>query len=540
MQAIGSRIDVQNSGTWISFEDGSLGGRTCKLAALDKNFAENLNLTVTEGKYPKAENEVMLEGWAAESFRQPLKVGDTVNISLADSTEKEFVISGIFKDFGDTKASGIPGVLLSMAGANEVNNEVNVEKSSTFLIEFKSGANIMEAEKEIKNTLHITEDRIGHNEHLLAVIGQSDHKAAVGFYKLGAILFCIVLVAGVMMIYNTFNISVMERVRQFGLLRCIGASPSQIKRLVRREGLHITLRAIPIGVLAGMLMTFTCSAILKFYNSSLFGDMPLFTISIRGIGGGIVTGFLTVFIASFLPAKKAASVSPVNAVTGSNDIKIPQKKKQGLLTKIFRIEMAMGINNAIVKKKTLFLMSASIATSIIMFLGFQLFIDFMHTGMKTTKPYTPDITLVSEQGINGELYKELSALKGTKKVYGRMFSYVDATFDAARLTDSYKEKMGGVATKDNGTFDPPEKSWLVSYDENQFKWAKEDLIAGELSEEKLNEQNGVIAVAAQLRNNIATETASLQPGDKIYIKTPNGKKEMTVMGILRSVPFSSS
>jgi putative ABC transport system permease protein len=121
-----------------------------------------------------------------------------------------------------------------------------------------------------------------------------------------------------------------------------------------------------------------------------------------------------------------------------------------------------------------------------------------------------------------------------------MFSYVNATFDISRLTDSYKENMGGIKAKDNGQFDAPEKSWLISYDQNQLGWANTDLLEGELSEEKLNEQNGVIAVARQLRNNIATDTTSFRLGDKVYIETSDGTKEMTIMGILRTVPFNDS
>ena len=366
------------------------------------------------------------------------------------------------------------------------------------------------------------------------------HKAAVDFYIIGGILFFIVLTAGVVMIYNTFNISVMERVRQFGLLRCIGASPSQIGKLVKREGLYITLAAIPIGLIAGMLMTFACSAILKFYNSGIFGLIPLFTLSMPGIGAGIAVGFLTVSIASLLPAKKAARVSPVNAVTGSSEIKILKTKKRGILTKIFPAEVAMGINNAVVKKKTLILMSCSIALSIIMFLGFQVFVDFMHTSLKTTKPYTPDVSLTSEQGMSIDVLEKISGVDGVKKAYGRMFGYVDAAFDATRLTEEYKATIGGVKIKDNGLFVAPEKSWLISYDKNQFNWAKRDLIEGKLDENMMNEQNGVVAVAITLRNNITSRTANLRLGDKVHIETPAGTKVLTVMGILRSLPFSDS
>ncbi len=535
MQAISGRIDVKNTGRWKTLGEANINGMTCALGALDENFTENLNIEVIQGKYPTGQNEIMLEKWAAESIQLNLKVGDTVNIAVADGTKREHTVSGIYNDLGNMKAKGVPGVFLSMDNAESLPAKQNV-----YLIEFKSKADMIKAQEQIKTSLNIPEDRIGRNDRLLAVIGQSDHKAAVGIYQIGGILFFIVLLAGVVMIYNTFNISVMERVRQFGLLRCIGASPAQIKKIVKREGLTITFKAIPLGVLLGMIMTFVCCALLKFNNNSLFGDIQLFYISAIGIGAGILVGFMTVFIASLLPAKKAAQVSPVNAVTGSNDIKVLKNKKRGLLTKIFPVEIALGINNAIMKKKTLFWMSCSIAISIVMLMGFNVFVDFMHTSLKTTKPYTPDITLTSKQGIGEDLYARVSGIDGVKRVYGRMFGYVDATFDAARLSDAYKESMGGIETTADGLFTPPESSWLISYEENQLKWAKADLIAGELSDDKMNTQNGIIAVAGNIRNGITTETANLQPGDKVYFKTSSGTKEFNVIGILRKVPFGDS
>jgi len=535
MSVISSRIDVKNTGRWKSIGRGSINGVTCELGSLEDNFAENLNIEMIQGKYPTEKSEIMMEKWATESHKLKVKVGSTVEIALPDGTKHPYTVSGIYNDLGSMKAQGIPGVFLSMAGA-----ELMPAKQSLYLIEFKRGADIIEAEQEIKAALHIAEDRIGRNDRLLAVIGQSEHKAAVGIYQIGGILFFIVLVAGVVMIYNTFNISVMERVRHFGLLRCIGASKAQIRRIVKKEGLTITLKALPFGVLAGMMITFVCCAILKFYNNSLFGAIPLFSISPIGIGAGMVIGFMTVFIASLLPAKKAAQVSPINAVTGSNEVKISKDRKQGRLTQMLPVEIALGINNAVMKKKTLFLMSCSIAISIVMFLGFNVFVDFIHASLKTPKPYTPDITLTSGQGLDEELYKKASGIEGVKRVYGRMFGYVNATFDVTKLTEAYKESVGGIKAKDNGLFIPPESSWLISYDENQFKWAKADLIDGELSESKMNAQNGIIAVAGNIRKGITMETAKLQVGDKVYLDTSSGPKEYIVLGVLRTVPFSDS
>lgn len=535
MTTIRSRSDIKNSGLWRMLKQGSIQDVPCELGALDENFAENMNIRVIEGKYPTGENEIMLEQWAMERFRQKLRLHDIVRLKFANGLEKEFVISGIYNDLGNMKAKAVPGVLLSMAAVDAAGQE----EGKLFLMEFKPKANIIKAEEELKNDLRIDAKRIMLNDRLLAVMGQGTHAAAVGLYQVGAVLAALVLIAGVVMMYNTFNISVTERVRQFGLLRCIGASGSQIRKLVRREGLLIALRAIPVGALGGMLITFACCAVLKFFNV-LFKDMPLLVFSLPGIAAGVVIGLLTVYIASAMPARKAARVSPVNAVTGSNDMSVRKNRKKGVLTRTFRIETAMGIGNAFIRKKTFILMSCSVAISIILFSGFQVLVSFLHSGMKVTKPYTPDITLASEQAMDDRLFVQLSALEGISNVCRRMFGYVNVSFDAARLTDAYRTEAGNIMVNGQGLFAPPQASWLISYDQKQLDWAREDLVKGELSEEKMNTQNGIIAVNGNLYKGIQSINARLQPGDAVFVETPAGIRELKVMGVLSKVPFSDS
>jgi putative ABC transport system permease protein len=528
--AIAARIDVKNSGWFIDIGNGNINGVKCRLGAIDESMASNMNVKLLKGSYPVIEDEILLEQWATDSLFVGSGLGDSVSIQFPDGTQKTFRVSGIYNDLSSMKAEGVPGVLLSVGFMDRF----QTKKLNLFLVEFKDKVRISNAIEEIKKNLNLDDSRVLLNNHLLAVIGESRHQAAIGLYTIGAILFTIVLIAGVVMIYNTFNISVMERVREYGLLRCVGAAKSQIKKLVKREGLTIALRAIPLGIALGMLMTFACSAVLKYANPNIFGVIPLFTLSPLGIIMGVIVGFLTVFIAVQLPARKASGVSPVNAVTGSNEFKISKRRKQGYLTKVMRAEIALGINNATMKKKTLVLMSLSIAISIILFLGFNVFISFMYSSLKLTKPYTPDITIVCRNGLSKEYIDQLRRMDGIKRIYIRQSDYVEATFNVSRLTDDYMERMKGLITvKENGLFSPAEKSWLITYDAQQFQWANSELLEGEVSEEKLNKGNGVIAVKRQLRKGVAYETTDLKTGDKVYITTSNGAKEMTVMGVLR-------
>ncbi|MPM12218.1 hypothetical protein SDC9_58570 [bioreactor metagenome] len=531
---ISSRIDVKNSGTWTDFGDGTVNDNPCSVLALDENFTSNMGMTLQEGSYPKTADELVLERWGAEKLG--VRVGDIVSLALNGSEHRDFTVSGIISDYASTKASDEVGVVISKT----VTAQGSAERGHYFLIEFKSRADIGKAEQEIKDTLKIPDNRIGHNEHLLAIMGQSDHDAAMGFYNLGATLSVIVLIAGVVMIYNTFNISVMERIRAFGLLRCVGASKSQIKRMVRQEGFLLLRWSLPLGILLGMAATLFCSGLLKYFNGYIFSEIPLFTLSPVGIVSGVVIGTLTVFVATLLPAKRASDVSPVSALTGIGEIRLKKAKKQGLLTRMLPAETAMGVSNAFSKKKTLALMTASIALSVVLFLGFSVLINFMYSNMKTSKPNTPDVSLTSDEGLSYDLYKEISLFAGVKNASGRMFGYVDATFDVSRLTDYYRQAVGDIKVRTDGTFSPPEKSWLISYDEAQLKWAKEDLLEGTLSREALNEQNGIIAVANNIRKGISAVTADLHVGDLVTIDTVSGPKVYKVMAVLSSVPFSDS
>lgn len=531
-----SRVDVHNSGDWMAFESGFINGVDCQIAAVEENVAANMMVELAEGRFAAGPDELMLEPWALDTFDPPLKTGDRVTLRFANGLERSYTISGLFNDFGGTKAAARPGVLLSVAAAQQV----DARKESIFLVEFKPRVNILQARQSIQSTLNIPDERIHLNEKLLAVMGQSLNDSVIALYATAAVLFFIVLAAGVVMIYNTFNISVMERVRQFGLLRCIGASKSQIRRIVRREGLRIILRAVPLGVLVGILVAFACSALLKFYNNNLFGEMPLFVISLPGVAAGVIIGFLTVLAASFAPANKAASVSPVNAVSGSSELRPSMKQKSSFLTRLLPVDIALGINNATARKRTLALMSASVALSIILFMGFTVFIQFTYSSMKTSKPYTPDVSILSEQGLSADLYARIGAIDGVKHAYGRMFGYVNASFDAALLNQEYLDTVGGVQVLENGRFLPPEKSWLISFDATQLNWIRQNLVEGTLDEKALNEGNGIVAVFSNLRHSITSEPVNWHLGDKVVIDTPAGPQEKTVMAILRTVPFSDS
>ncbi len=182
------------------------------------------------------------------------------------------------------------------------------------------------------------------------------------------LLFLLILIAGVLMISGSINSNVAQRTQFFGMMRCIGMSSQQIIHFVRLEALNWCKTAIPIGVMLGVIVTWGLCAVLRFAVGEEFSNIPLFGISIIGIITGALMGIITVLIAASAPAKRAAKVSPISAVSGN--VESQKRIRHAVNTHIFKIETAMGIDHAISKKKNLVLMTGSFALSIILFCVF--------------------------------------------------------------------------------------------------------------------------------------------------------------------------
>ena len=178
------------------------------------------------------------------------------------------------------------------------------------------------------------------------------------------------------------------------MMRCIGASKQQIVRFVRLEALNWCKTAIPIGCVLGTVTCWVVCLILKFIVKGEWVDMPLFSVSVSGILCGAAIGIITVFIAAQSPAKQAAKVSPVAAISGNAEIS--KNIVHAANTRIFKVETSLGVHHAIRKKKNLILMTGSFALTIMLFLAFSACLDIVHKLLPSVSDFTPDITISSQ------------------------------------------------------------------------------------------------------------------------------------------------
>lgn len=246
-----------------------------------------------------------------------------------------------------------------------------------------------------------------------------DTSMGQNLFLLAGGLFILIMLAGVLMISGSINSTVAQRTKFFGMMRCIGMSRRQLKRFVRLEALNWCKTAIPIGVFLGTISSWVLCAILRFVVKEEFTTIPLFGVSPIGIVSGIVMGLVTVLLAARAPAKKAAKVSPMAAVSGN--MESTGQVRRAVPADVFPIETAMGVHHAVSGRKNMLLMTGSFALSIILFLTFSVLLDFVGYLLPQSAS-DADITVYGEAGVNcvpQETVEAIRGMGGVKNIFGR-------------------------------------------------------------------------------------------------------------------------
>ncbi len=126
-----------------------------------------------------------------------------------------------------------------------------------------------------------------------------------------AAVFLLIIFTGYLIIYNIFQISVSNDVRFYGLLKTIGTTGRQIKRLIVMQALLLSVIGIPVGLVVGygvgMVMT-------RLVVSQMNGIMMVFSVSPVIFAGSAVFSLVTVWLSLKKPCRMAARISPVEAV----------------------------------------------------------------------------------------------------------------------------------------------------------------------------------------------------------------------------------
>lgn len=488
----------------------TLSGKNVVICGSNESAVTEIFNTLDEGTFPANENEALVTNNAKNML--DLGIGEEIAITMPDGNKKTYTISGFMNNAAKLMSEDSYGVFLTTEGFRAIYpNDISSNPADYTMryVQFNNTRNIQHSIAEIKQQFGLSDEQVSENTELLGLLGQSSNSFMLQVYATAIILFFLVLIAGVLMITSSMNSNVAQRTEFFGMVRCIGATPKQVMRLVCKEALRWCCFAIPVGVVSGMILIWVLCLILRQLSPEFFGGMPIFSISYPSIIAGIVMGLLTVLLASRSPAKKASKVSPLAAVSGNaNDL---QPVKKATNTKFFTIDTALGIHHAKASKKNFILMVSSFSVSIILFLAFSVTIDFMNHTLTPLQPWTADISIISPEdtcSVKADFIKDLQQNPAVKNVYGRMFAY-----DVPVIVNGEEKVVD-----------------LISYEDMQFDWSKDYVLSGSLERVQRETDTGLMVFEPQ--NDIGV-------GNIITLNMNGNQTDMEIVGMLSQCPFNN-
>lgn len=329
----------------------------------NENFKYNVSpaLEAIKGTYPQKENEIMISqsGLEALGIKSP-KIGDSISLKIIDETET-FVLSGYFVDFGFRTNNY--DAFVSEKFAEKYKK--SFEENGTAYISAKKNQS-KKLDKQIDKTVRIREGQI-------ITLGESDEN--ISLLIGGVIIFiCFVIVlSGYLLIYNIMYISVNENIRFYGMLKTIGTTSKQIRKIVKTQAFRMALYGIPLGIAAGCVLSFVIVPYaLESINAGMYSDLPD-TISFNPVIfiGTIFFALLTIIISCRKPAKFAGNITPVEALkyngSISGNIKSHKTNNGGKLYK-------MALRNIFREKKRTFVVLLSLILGVIALFATQTFL----------------------------------------------------------------------------------------------------------------------------------------------------------------------
>lgn len=357
--------------------DGVFAKTPAEVSYMDANCTKWSYATPTTGRIPESGKEVAMDTAALQLLGVTPELGAevTFSYSITDKDQIAFDVTDTFTlvgywDYDDLMP--VHYINISMDYADDIEAqamETGLEPFRTDLnVMLTSSANIQGQMEQVDTDLGYTWDsytdpnsvRIGVNwgyttSQLASQIDPELVIAVVAFLLL-------VIFTGYLIIYNIFQLSVTGDIRFYGLLKTIGTTPRQLKRIIRQQSLLLCVIGIPVGLLLGygigavlvpvVLKTTQVGAV-----SSTISTSPVIFL------GSVLFALLTVLLSCSKPGKMAAKVSPVEATKYTDMVQTKKKHRSIRGAKLHQMAFAnLGRN----KKKTV-LVVLSLALSVTLF-----------------------------------------------------------------------------------------------------------------------------------------------------------------------------
>ena len=361
------------------------------ISSVNKEYFNELHLI--SGRFAENDSELVISNHINTNGGASYKIGDIITLKYGERVvegvntlanneyyeeetlnivgEKTYTIVGIVErsNFEDYSASGYSTFTLDM---NDKEGTVNV------FVMFNNKKKIIKQSEDLAKKLGY-DNAISYNSTLLALYGESTYGNIMkSMITMIVIMLSLVSIGCIVVIYNSFAISVMERKKEFGLLSSIGATKKQLSYTVFFEALIEGIIGIILGICGAYIGIGTVILIIN----NLIGDILVLKLNlvtnIVFIIIPVIFMIIVIFISALVPSRRAAKVSPIEAIRQNDDIKINKKKiKTGkLVNKLFGIEGEIALKNIKRNKKKYRVTIVSLFISIVLFISFSSYMNY--------------------------------------------------------------------------------------------------------------------------------------------------------------------
>lgn len=341
--------------------------------SLDEAGMDVMQVRLLEGAYPKAENDALITRAFADAAG--LQPGDI--LETEGGNFRVCGIAGMSPLESQTYGAGETPILL-----RQTRETREMDGADALLRLRRPDRNMGKWLQEMCDQMPGTQ-QYSTNSGLLLYMGVSDNVVMVTIWLMVGVILAIIMAAAVTLIYNAFAISVTDRTAQFGLLSSIGATMRQRRKAVLFEALVIAGIAIPFGLLFGYLGIGVTFAIVSRLMSGVLtrgvsADLQL-VVEPGAMALSVLLALVTVLISAWIPARRAARISPMEAIRKTQDIKLSGKKlKTSRLTRwLFGFEGELAMKNLKRNKKRYRITTLSLAMSLVLFLSAYSFTQYL-------------------------------------------------------------------------------------------------------------------------------------------------------------------
>lgn len=499
----------------------------------DKNTINSFQITLKNGSYPKNQSEIIVTEDLLNKWNK--KIGDKITLNLGELIYDDMgIISKLknpqkttFKIVGTLDKAPYNSKLFAIAGFNI--NSVNKNEKFDVSICTKNPKDIYKTTISIGENIGLaqadeTNDEdysyndqtsmyykdIKFNEGLLRLLGASSYdNINTTLILIVGLVASLVIIATIATIYNSFSIAISERKKQFGILNSIGATKSQVMKLVFLEGFLVSIVGIPIGLLSGTIAIDIVFKVIKtFFKTSAFGELELrvvFSPIVLIISTLVI--LLTIFISALIPAINAAKISPLEAIKNSSNLKVGKIKSSKLVKKIFKTEGELAYKNLRRNKGKFRITLFSLIISIVIFISFNGFVDmFIEANQINYGTITNDLTLYENKLFTKEevqnTINELKKINGIKDIAIDKGYNLNVHVDEKNINKDLREslKQSDYVDMDNSTYNFINSRLSTPGD---FSISNIKLSEGKFDKETAKAENGVILVRYSYQESLA-------------------------------------